>query len=131
MREWRKRKAELVEGLRRRRETKAASEVTGARGCCGGWQRGFVRLRRVDALGREMHLRACVEVGLGRGFSGPWEGDGSQDPQCACARLSLFLPPPSESPEFRTVKRGRPLLVAVATVSALCCPAAAQAQQAA
>lgn len=51
--EWRKRKAELVESLRRWRETKAAGEVTGARGCCGGWQRGFVRLRRVDALGRE------------------------------------------------------------------------------
>lgn len=60
--EWRKRKAELVEALGRWRETKAASEVMGARGCCGGWQRGFVRLRRVDALGREMDLCACVEV---------------------------------------------------------------------
>lgn len=65
--ERRKRKAELVEGLRRWRETKAASEVTGARGCCGGWQRGFVRLRRVDALGREMGLCACVVVGPRRG----------------------------------------------------------------
>lgn len=94
--EWRKRKAELVEGLRRWRETKAADEVTGARGCCGGWQRGFVRLRRVDALGRETGSCACVEVGLRRGLSGLREGDGPpQNPQCACARLSL---PPAKVP---------------------------------
>lgn len=44
--EWRKRRTDLAEGLRRLRETKAASEVKGARGRCGGCQRGFVRLRR-------------------------------------------------------------------------------------
>lgn len=117
-----------MEGLRRWRETKAAGEVTGARGCCGGWQRGFVRLRRVDALGRETGSCACVEVGLRRGLSGLREGDG---PPESSVRVRETFPSPSESSEFLTVKRGRPLLVAVATVSAPRCPAAAQAQQAA
>lgn len=90
--ELRKRKADLLEGLRRLRETKAASGVKGARGRCGGWQRGFVRLRWVEALEREMDFCACVAVGLRRGFS-PLRAAGGRDrvqnPQCACARLSL------------------------------------------
>lgn len=75
--EWRKRRADLVEGLRRLRETKGASEMRGARGRCGGWQRGFVRLRRVKEEVREVDFCACVEVGLRRGFS-PLSGDGLQ-----------------------------------------------------
>lgn len=59
-----RKRTDLVEGLRRLREAKAASGKKGARGRCGGWQRGYVRLRRVEALGREMAFCACVGVGL-------------------------------------------------------------------
>lgn len=98
-----------MEGLRRLRETKGASGMNGARGRCGGWQRGFVRLRRVKEEVREMGFCACVEVGLRRGFS-LLCGDGLQSLQHACVRL-----PFRERTEFRTVKQSRPLLVAVAT----------------
>lgn len=66
------------------RETKAGSGVKGARGRCGGCQRGFVRLRRVEKEESELGFCACVEVGLRRGFA-----NGCQRPQHACARLSL------------------------------------------
>lgn len=100
--EWRKRRADLAEGLRRLRETKAAGEVKGARGRCGGCQRGFVRLRTVEAEGCEMGFCACVEVGLSGGFSLIREASGFQSPQHACARLSL---PPGRVPNSRPLSK--------------------------
>lgn len=109
--EWRKRTADLAEGLKRLRETKAASEWS-ARSRCGGFQRGFVRLRRVEEGGQETAFCACGEVGLRLGFSVLRKGTGFQSSQHACARLPLLPGKVLNSP---TVKLGRPLLVAVAT----------------
>lgn len=106
-----------MEGLRRLRETKAASGMKGARGRCGGWQRGSVRLRRVGALGREMAFCACVEVGLvARFLTAPGRGRVLETPvRVRRARLFFFPFPPAEVLNFPMVKQSRLLLVAVAT----------------
>lgn len=106
-------KGRLAEGLRRLRETKAASEVKGARGCCGGCQRGFLRLRGVEAERGKTGFCACVanygRIGSSRLRAGR---TGSRAP---IARARDFLLGWWCS-VFPTVKRGRPLLVALATI---------------
>lgn len=57
------------------RETKAARGVNGARDRCGGCQRGFLRLRRVEAAGEgETGFCACVSVSVARSPTAPVKG---------------------------------------------------------
>lgn len=61
--------ADFAEDSRRLRESKEGSEVKVARGCCGGCQCGFVRLRKEEAAGSETGFCACVEASPRRGSS--------------------------------------------------------------
>lgn len=100
-----------MEGPRRLREIKAASWVKGTHGSCGGWQRGFGRLRRVEEEGREMGFCACVEIGLRSDFS-LLTADGFHSFQHACARLSL--PPGKKLNSDRQARPPSPGCIATA-----------------
>lgn len=97
-----------MESLRRLRETKAASGVKGARGRCGGCQRGFVRLRRVkEAGGGEMGFCACVRRrSEARFLSRSRKAPPPLLPEPS-ARVRESSPYPGEGTAFPTVKLRR------------------------
>lgn len=85
--------------------------MKGARGRCGGCQRGFVRLRRVEKEERELGFCACVEVGLGEVSH---HSGGERVPE-APSRMRETFPHSGKGSGFQTVRHSRRLLVAVAT----------------
>ncbi|XP_057566916.1 uncharacterized protein LOC130838199 [Hippopotamus amphibius kiboko] len=119
-----KRRADLEKGVRRLRETKAASGVKSARGRCGGCQRGFVRLRRVEEAGRETGFCACVEAGLRRGCSAAPEWGPVPGPP---TRLRKSFPSSREGAASDVANTsGRPIITLyrlLAETSAQRCPA--------